>query len=70
MKIKDRRCFICGGEFKNRPYALTNDLTGETKVLRRRQCVLCGDTEFSPEQYTAGKYRSKKGRTPCPRSSK
>ena len=66
MKLKDRRCLICGGQLESRRHVITNELTRETKVLMRRQCVLCGDTEFSPEQYTASKYRSKKGKPHVP----
>lgn len=70
MKLKERRCFVCGGPFEQRAHVMTNELTRETKVLQRRQCALCGDTEFSSEQYTAARYRSRKRNSSCRESLK
>ncbi len=57
MKIdwSKQRCSICRGKFKASSVQVTDETTGKTTRRKVMACVQCGDTPFSPEQYTAQK---------------
>jgi hypothetical protein len=53
----NERCYVCGGEFQPSSIQVTNERTGKTTTRKVMACVRCGDTAFSPEQYTAKKFK-------------
>lgn len=61
MKIdwSKQRCSICGGEFKASSVQVTDETTGRTTSRKVMACVGCGDSAFSPEQYTAQKMKGR-----------
>ena len=54
---RKQRCSVCGGEFKESSIQVTDEQTGKTSSRKVMACVRCGDTAFSPEQYTAQKMK-------------
>ncbi len=59
MKIDwtKERCYVCGGEFQPSSIQVSNERTGKTTTRKVLACVRCGDTAFSPEQYSAKKLK-------------
>jgi len=53
------RCSVCGGEFKPSGIQITDERTGKTSSRNVMACASCGDSAFSPEQYTAQKMKAK-----------
>ena len=51
------RCSVCGGEFRASRIEVTDERTGKTRTRKVMACNRCGDTSFSPEQYTAQKLK-------------
>jgi hypothetical protein len=50
------KCAICGGKFVRMPVMLSDD-SGMQRRVSRLGCNQCGDSPFSPEQYTAFKFK-------------